>query len=336
MLIQATFLLCLAVVSSYAQVPAGLPEAIALPSSCSVPLPIGKRAADDPEDIVRRLNSGELSPEGEDDTATLSGPQRFAPPFRCEDGPKSIIHTVHGEFYWPPIRRGSCDNLYCRNPPCIARKTVWKSACVFVFKIIKGKWVFLGRRLRRYLDHQECGCKNCGDITSRTQCTTTRPCPNSLIRNSFCYWTKKCECCTPFKCPKGQIFNYRTCQCDCPPGSKKNRAGNCVGDCDDINLNFCPTVLCAENDHLKCQVQGYKCVCPSCDDVTATNDCTRTKCLEQRTKPRCKVDPCTRKCRCPNCEDAPDRLWCARTYCGPNNHLQCRWNPYYESCSCPH
>ena len=78
-------------VSSYAQVPAGLPEAIALPSSCSVPLPIGKRAADDPEDIVRRLNSGELSPEGEDDTATLSGPQRFAPPFRCEDGPKSVI-----------------------------------------------------------------------------------------------------------------------------------------------------------------------------------------------------------------------------------------------------
>ncbi len=89
-------------VSSYAQVPAGLPEAIALPSSCSVPLPIGKRAADDPEDIVRRLNSGELSPEGEDDTAAAgipSGPQgriaRPPAPFRCEDGPKSVIIECH-------------------------------------------------------------------------------------------------------------------------------------------------------------------------------------------------------------------------------------------------
>ena len=133
--------------------------------------------------------------------------------------------------------------------------------------------------------------------------------------------------------------------------------------CKGISLNYCPSIRCLDNAHLKCKVENFKCVCPSCDDVTDTNQCTRTKyvlqscthkpphtfswyqywgsssvtkilafmhttshhrCLEQRTKPPCRVDPCTRRCRCPNCGEQPDRAWCERTYCGPSYHLQCR------------
>ena len=80
------------VVSSYAQVAAELPEAkIALPSCL---LPIGKREAVDTDDIARKLNSGELSAEGEDDTAAAGiarGPTSLlhARP-RCENGPVTV------------------------------------------------------------------------------------------------------------------------------------------------------------------------------------------------------------------------------------------------------
>ena len=94
-------------VSSYAQVTDGVPGrgGVAFPSSCSVPLPIGKREADDPEDIVRRLNSGELSAEGEDDAAPSGRKSLVArppAPFRCEDGPKSVIiiecHNIRSQY----------------------------------------------------------------------------------------------------------------------------------------------------------------------------------------------------------------------------------------------
>ena len=136
------------------------------------------------------------------------------------------------EFHWPPIYRGSCDKLFCRDPPCIARKSVWVSKCVYVFKLIHGKWVFIGLQIRRYLDHLKCGCKKCGDIAYRQQCVNTKPCPNSNVPNSFCYWTTKCECCEPVKCQpgSGQIFDPKTCKCVCPDGSKKDSNGNCVGE----------------------------------------------------------------------------------------------------------
>ncbi len=142
-----------------------------------------------------------------------------------------VIHTVHEEFHWPPISRGTCDNLFCRNPPCIARVKEWKVACVHVFQIVHGYWKYIGYLPRRYWDHKECSCKTCNDIRRENVCTATRPCPNGLVRNSFCYWNnRECDCCTPFKCPPGQVFNHSTCECDCPPGSWKNRQGHCVGE----------------------------------------------------------------------------------------------------------
>ena len=98
------------------------------------------------------------------------------------------------EFHWPRIYRGSCDNLFCRDPPCIARKTEKVTKCVYVYKKIDGKWINLGRQPRTYENHLECGCKSCNDIRISWLCKNS--CPNSdtpnsdiIVPNSFCYWT---------------------------------------------------------------------------------------------------------------------------------------------------
>ena len=143
-----------------------------------------------------------------------------------------ITHSEPNAFYWPPIRRGSCDNLPCRNPPCTALLARLTSKCVCVFKIINRKWIYIGVRRKVFFDHLICGCKVCADILRRHLCINTRACPNSDAPNSFCYWTTKCECCTPVSCQpdSGQIFDPTTCQCVCPEGSVMNSAGNCTGE----------------------------------------------------------------------------------------------------------
>ncbi len=99
-----------------------------------------------------------------------------------------IIHFVPGEFHWPPIRRGSCDRLLCRDPPCIARDVVIRTRCVVVYRLIDGIWRRIGTRDVIYEDHLSCGCKTCSDITSRDKCNAVSPCPSTNIPNSFCYW----------------------------------------------------------------------------------------------------------------------------------------------------
>ena len=110
---------------------------------------------------------------------------------------------------------------------------------MLVYRIINGCWRRIGFRSRRYLDHLECGCKECGDIRNQTACVVTQPCPNSNDPKSFCFWRKfnflpvgkreavdatfiplpfgKCACCKPFPCPRPKIFNNSTCSCVCPP-----------------------------------------------------------------------------------------------------------------------
>lgn len=171
------------------------------------------------------------------------------------------------EFHWPPIYRGSCDNLFCKDPPCLVRKKVWVTKCVLVFKLVYGRWVFVGPRLRRFLDHVKCGCKECYDIRDRTWCIKTKPCPNSYNPSSFCYWTPffialdvspavttapsksadaalapipwpihgRCRCCTPIYCPHPKIFVKERCRCECPlircpPGQIFN-SRTCECDC---------------------------------------------------------------------------------------------------------
>ena len=92
------------------------------------------------------------------------------------------------EFHWPPIYRGSCDNLFCRDPPCFVRRKIWRTECVLVFQQINGYWKKIGYRNRRFVDHLSCGCKQCTDIRERQWCINTKPCPNSNNPNSFCYW----------------------------------------------------------------------------------------------------------------------------------------------------
>ena len=111
---------------------------------------------------------------------------------------------------------------------------------MLVYRIINGCWRRIGFRTRRYLDHLKCGCKECGDIRTRTACVGTKPCPNSDKRNSFCYWKfhifpigkrqatnasssfipfpfGKCLCCKPFFCFRPKIFSRSRCSCVCPP-----------------------------------------------------------------------------------------------------------------------
>lgn len=99
-----------------------------------------------------------------------------------------VIHTVPNEFHWPPIYRGSCDNLFCRDPPCFVRRKTWRTECILVFQHINGHWMKIGYRNRRFVDHLSCGCKQCTDIRERQWCINTKPCPNSNNPNSFCYW----------------------------------------------------------------------------------------------------------------------------------------------------
>ena len=142
------------------------------------------------------------------------------------------IHTVPNEFYWPPIYKGTCDKLStkCKDPPCIARETMWRSRCTLVYRIVKGCWKRIGFRTVHFLDHLKCSCKECKDITRPWECVTTKPCPSEYNSDSFCYYQRgKCDCCVPFSCPPGQYFNKRICDCACPKGTKK--VGNkCIGE----------------------------------------------------------------------------------------------------------
>ena len=194
------------------------------------------------EEIAGQLDRGDITVEA------VQG--RFAFPTispipRCEDGPRRVIHSVKGEFHWPPIWKGSCDNLPgCQDPPCFPRRQVWRSVCVRVFKWIDGKWIRIGFRIRRFLDHQSCECKQCRHIRTQKECVDTYPCPNSKNVCSFCYWISnpfpvpigkrqvaeaapdelslvlfpfgRCDCCTPKCCPAPQRFNYDRCRCECP------------------------------------------------------------------------------------------------------------------------
>ena len=100
---------------------------------------------------------------------------------------------------------------------------------------------------------RKCRCPQCSDITNKFKCITRRPCPESKNFKSFCYWntTLKCDCCTPprfcpkpkivfdrsscscvcpkIRCPRGRVFNSKTCKCDCPRGTKEVN-GKCVGE----------------------------------------------------------------------------------------------------------
>ena len=103
----------------------------------------------------------------------------------------------------------------------------------------------------------KCRCPECADITIRSKCVATKPCPESNNTRSFCVWrptlsnttSGECSCCTPVSCPRpkifnnstcscvcpvikclpGRVFNPTTCQCDCPRGTK-DIGGKCVGE----------------------------------------------------------------------------------------------------------
>ena len=181
-----------------------------------------------------------------------------------------IVHSVPGEFHWPPIRRGLCDGLFCQDPPCFARDVVTRTRCVVVYRLIYGIWRRIGIRSVVYEDHLSCGCKTCGDIKSKDSCYAVSPCPNTDLSVSFCYWEKsesllrrpkgqlvyphfrpgECKCCVIESCPArqifdskscscvclntncapGRVFNDATCNCDCPKGTRENSYGKCVGE----------------------------------------------------------------------------------------------------------
>lgn len=121
-----------------------------------------------------------------------------------------VIHTVPQEFHWPPIYRGSCDNLFCVDPPCLARRKVWRTRCVLVFQYVNGYWSKIGYRNRHFVDHLSCGCKQCSDIKDRQTCIKMKPCPSGSNQDSFCYWI-------PFIRPFPPILQADTSSTVSPP-----------------------------------------------------------------------------------------------------------------------
>ena len=138
-------------------------------------------------DIEIRLNSGELDPGEESANQTITElifkllGLHVVP---CKKGPRKvskeinpftqflyvtnqsialrfpqIIHKVPNEFHWPPIIRGSCDNLFCWFSKCVPCDDRFFVACTNVYKMINGQWAFVGLGLRRVPDHLKCGCE---------------------------------------------------------------------------------------------------------------------------------------------------------------------------------
>lgn len=164
-------------------------------------------------------------------------------------------------FYWPPIYHGSCDNLYCKDPPCIARRKIWRFKCVLVYRYIRGCWRKLGFRTIRYEDHLECGCKTCNDIKDKKWCEMATHCPNNDRKDAFCYWRTgifpiigkrqvesaelsiaiprpipaRCACCNPPVCLLPKVFNKATCSCVCKttvcPRGRVHNPLTCQCDC---------------------------------------------------------------------------------------------------------
>lgn len=93
--------------------------------------------------------------------------------------------------------------------------------------------------------------------------------------------------------------------------------------CKSLSLSICKNIYCRENRYLRCKVDNYKCVCPSCDGTRHPVTCRRTKCLEQRHKPRCDYNTKTRKCLCPQCSFRTNKRSCISTRC-PDGRTKCK------------
>ena len=202
--------------------------------------PVPHLSAADAE-VAQGLNDGSISVD--EARGRITAKRSIIPILRCEDGPARVIHTVPNEFHWPPIWKGSCNNLPCKVPPCFPKQKVWRTRCVLVFRLIGGLWVNTGYHLRRYEDHISCECKQCKHIYNRAECVKTFPCPNSKNECSFCFWTSiyfatadeavgkrqapaiaaptflpfgRCDCCEAKCCPAPKRLNYDNCRCECP------------------------------------------------------------------------------------------------------------------------
>ena len=145
---------------------------------------------------------------------------RVQPYHTCAQGPRTIYHTVPGYCFYPPIQKGSCDNI--ASSTCVSKSEEWRSKCVLVSRYRNGRWMKLGYRIVRYLHHISCHNKQCPSITcpsgqyfdsSTCMCKCNQQCPsNKRLKFNTC----QCEC-APKTCPIGQRLNPTTCNCECLP-----------------------------------------------------------------------------------------------------------------------
>ena len=165
------------------------------------------------------------------------------PYLTCIQGPRIIHHTVPGYSFYPPIQKGSCDNI--ASSTCVSKCEEWRSKCVLVHQHINGRWTKLGYRVVQYLYHTSCHHKQCPSIACssgqtfdrstcmcKSQCIP-KTCPSGKHQSSstcncvctpkHCGYNKQqnpttCRCkCIPTPCPFNQPFNENTCRCQCRP-----------------------------------------------------------------------------------------------------------------------
>ena len=292
------------------------------------------------QEIAMQLERGDITVE---ELQERVAPKLIIPKLRCEDGPRKLIHSIPGEFHWPPIMRGSCDNLPgCRVPSCLPRQTIRRSVCVLVFKFINGRWVKVGYLIHRFVDHLSCECKQCKHVRSQKECVNTYACPNSDDECTFCFWNTtlsvgkrqvelapvkilpfpfgRCDCCTPSCCPAPKRFNYDRCRCDCP------------------SVIRCPTGQIFNRDTCKCECRTIRCPPGQIfNQKTCKCECVRViRCPPGQifNKKTCRCE-CARVIRCP-----PRQIFNGRTCkCECAQIIRCLpgqiFNPKTCKCECP-
>ena len=141
---------------------------------------------------------------------------RVQPYLTCAHGPRTIYHTVPGYFFYPPIEKGSCDNI--ASSTCVSKSEEQRSKCVLVHRYINGRWKKQGYQVVRYLHHISCHgtqrrsmCPR-GQYFDRSTCTCKcirKTCPSNTRQNPTSCW---CEC-TPTACPIDHVFHTYQCRC---------------------------------------------------------------------------------------------------------------------------
>ena len=216
------------------------------------------------------------------------------------------------------------------------------------------KWIPVAIRRICVKDETCCECKKCSDIQTYSQCVRTAPCPDSMNRNTFCFWKPAkdacdladgdfrvfdpststtlirnalvapkvwghCDCCKVTLCEERQYFDRRLCKCVCNPikciNPKIQDPDTCKCVCP--KRVDCGPFRVIDPCTCRCKCKPFFCFFPFQRNLsTCTCECPRKRC-----PPPLILDQQTCKCRCRR------RLTCNRGYYFNTRTCRCEYLP---------